>query len=67
MLAVGEAAPLELAKGAALVCETSISGFESRQSPQMEGAAEWTATGLENQGRSHLGVFPAETLALAER
>jgi hypothetical protein len=39
-----------------LVCETSISGFESRQSPQMEGAAEWTATGLENQGKEYLGV-----------
>jgi hypothetical protein len=28
----------------------------------MEGAAEWMATGLENQGRFCLGVFPSETL-----
>ena len=33
-----------------LVCETSVSGFKSRRSTQLEGAAEWTATGLENQG-----------------
>lgn len=32
-----------------LVCETSVSEFESRQSPQMESIAEWLATGLENQ------------------
>ena len=33
-----------------LVCETSVNGFKSRRSTQLEGAAEWSATGLENQG-----------------
>jgi hypothetical protein len=38
---VGEAAPLELPKVVAgLVCETSISEFNSRRSPQMEDAAK---------------------------
>ncbi len=37
-----------------LVCDTSVSEFDSRQSLQMGGAAEWTATGLENRG----GVIP---------
>jgi hypothetical protein len=36
---------------AGLACEASISEFNSRQSPQMEDAAKWLATGLENQGR----------------
>ena len=41
---------------AALVCETSyLAGSSPVSRPQlgtkfMEGAAEWTATGLENQG-----------------
>lgn len=29
-----------------LVCETSVSEFESRRSTQLEGAAKWLATGL---------------------
>lgn len=37
---------------AALICGISNRGFEFPQTPQfMEDAAEWTATGLENQGR----------------
>ncbi len=32
---------------AALVCGTSHSGFDPRQTPQMEDTAEWTATRLE--------------------
>ncbi len=35
---------------AALACEASHNGFESRQTPQMEDTAEWTASGLENRG-----------------
>jgi hypothetical protein len=35
---------------AALVCDASLSGFDSRQTPS-EDAAKWLATGLENQGR----------------
>ena len=40
-MTVGEAAPLglpEVVEG--LVCDTSVSEFDSRQSPQMEAAAE---------------------------
>ena len=59
----------------ALVCESSISEFESRQSPQigsvgfdyaqsadllMEGTAKWLATGLENQG----GLWPRGSIPL---
>lgn len=41
-----------------LVCETSANGYflrkrfanKSRRSTQMEGSAEWSATGFENQG-----------------
>lgn len=29
-----------------LVCETSVSGFKSRRSTQLEGVAKWMATGL---------------------
>lgn len=49
-----------------LVCDTSVSEFNSRQSPQMEGAAEWTATGLENQGEVILrgSIPPPSSLAL---
>lgn len=37
-----------------LVCETSVSGFKPRRSTQLEGAAKWMATGLENQGMAKL-------------
>lgn len=42
---------------AALVCDISLSGFESRQSPQMESMANGLATGFEHRHRlSRLGV-----------
>ncbi|CBN54458.1 conserved hypothetical protein [Kamptonema sp. PCC 6506] len=44
---------------AALVCGTSNNGFNSRQTP-LEDAAEWPATGLENQGiaNNYRGSIP---------
>jgi hypothetical protein len=36
-----------------LDCDPSVSEFNSRQSPQMEGIAKWLATGLENQDIAH--------------
>ncbi len=44
-----------------LVCETSVSGFKPRRSTQLEGAAEWSATGLENQGVVELQGFDSST------
>ena len=32
-----------------LVCEASDSGFNSRQTPLLEVAAKWMASGLENR------------------
>ncbi len=45
-----------------LVCGTSYSGFDSRQTPS-EDAAKWSATGLENQGRvTPRGSIPPSSL-----
>lgn len=51
---------------AALVCETSNSGFKSRQTP-LEDAAKWLATGLENQGTGNCrGSIPPSSVFLKD-
>lgn len=45
-----------------LVCDTSHSGFDSRQTP-LEDAAKWSATDLEHQGRvTPRGSIPPSSL-----
>ena len=47
---------------ATLVCDTSHSGFDSRQTP-LEDAAKWSATDLEHQGRvTPRGSIPPSSL-----
>lgn len=53
-----------------LDCDPSVSGFKSRRPPQftlyfMEGAAEWSATGLENQGMARCrGSIPPPSFSV---